>query len=341
MVEFAGWEMPVQYRGIRREHCAVRDSAGLFDVSHMGQIQVTGPGALAFCQRILANDVVRIAQFHAQYTLLLNEQGGVIDDLIVYRLRADRFLLCVNASRTTADVGWLVSLPSDGCIIEDVSDAYALLALQGPQARKVLQGYTDVVLETLAPFAFALGTVAGVDCLVSRTGYTGEDGFELYCAAEKSPGLWDSVLKGSDSTEVEPVGLGARDTLRLEKGFPLYGHELDESTTPLEAGLGWVAKLRKGPFIGRDALLRQRETGITRALVGLEMTGMGIARAGYAIEADGQPVGVVTSGTLSPTLGKAIALGYVSSEHAVVGRELAIVIRGRHSKARIVHLPFV
>jgi len=341
MVEFAGWEMPVQYRSIRAEHCAVRKSVGLFDVSHMGQIQLTGPAAQAFCQQMTANDVERIEPCQAQYTLLLNEQGGVIDDLIVYWLEAERFLLCVNASRTAADVAWLMSRAGDGIMVEDVSDAYVLLALQGPRASMVLQQCTDVDLGAIKPFHFVFGEVVGVRCLVSRTGYTGEDGFELYCDATQGPALWGGLLAAGDSVSVEPVGLGARDTLRLEKGFCLYGHELDERTTPLEAGLGWVTKLGKGPFVGREALLRQKQAGVRRRLVGLEMVGAGIARSGHTILADGKRIGSVTSGTYSPTLRKAIALGYVSSEHADIGGELAVSIRGRQSGARIVDLPFI
>lgn len=341
MVDFAGWEMPVRYRGILREHRAVREAVGLFDVSHMGQIGVNGPAALAFCQRVLTNDVTRIEPFQAQYTLLLNESGGIVDDLIVYRLAAQRFLLCVNASRTAADIAWLASQSMDGSTIEDLTDAYALLALQGPFACKVLQRMTDLDLATLKRFHFVCGSVAGVSCLVARTGYTGEDGFELYCEGAKGPVLWDALLIGGDSIQVEPVGLGARDTLRLEQGFPLYGHELDEQTTPLEAGLGWIAKFAKGPFVGRAALLRQQATGISRTLVGLEMIGSGIARAGDTIAADGTLVGTVTSGTLSPTLGKAIALGYVSIEHSDPGRALYIMIRGRKREARVVGVPFV
>jgi aminomethyltransferase len=341
MVEFAGWEMPVQYRGIREEHCAVRTAAALFDVSHMGQIQISGPSALAFCQKLMANDIAKIEPFQAQYTLLLNEQGGVIDDLIVYRLESERFLLCVNASRTNTDAGWLASWSTDGTSVVDMSDAYALLALQGPLAVTLLRRCTDVDLDAMESFHCALGEVSGVHCLLSRTGYTGEDGFELYCDMDRGPTLWDSLLEAGRSVNLEPAGLGARDTLRLEKGYPLYGCELDEQTTPLEAGLGWVVKLGKGPFLGREALLWQKKTGVRRRLVGLELLGAGIARKGYPILADGKQTGVVTSGTLSPTLRKAIALGYVSSDHAVVGQELWISIRGRQSEARVVKLPFV
>jgi len=341
MVEFAGWEMPVQYRGIREEHRAVRTGAGLFDVSHMGQIQVAGPAALGFCQEVLCNDVTRLRPFEAQYTLLLNDQGCVIDDLIVSRLDRERFLLCVNASRTESDVAWLRSRSVDGVHIEDMSDGYTLLALQGPAAVALLQRCTDLEVGAIAPFHLAFGDVKGVRCLMSRTGYTGEEGFELYCDAAQGPKLWDGLLDAGRSGELEPAGLGARDTLRLEKGFPLYGRELDESTTPLEARLGWVVKLNKGPFVGREALLRQKEAGVRRRLVGLELLGAGIARTGYAIMASGKRAGVVTSGTLSPTLQKAIALGFVESGQADLGQTLSVSIRGRLCEARVVELPFV
>lgn len=341
MMEFAGWEMPVQYRGIREEHCAVRAGAGLFDVSHMGQIEITGAAAPAFCQEHLANDVARLAPLEAQYTLLLNDRGGVIDDLIVYRLAAERFLMCVNAARIETDLAWLAAHAGGRVAVTNESDAYALMALQGPSAAALLERCTDLELGAVEPFHCAFGEVSGVRCLVSRTGYTGEDGFELYCEAARSPAVWDELLHAGRAFDLEPAGLGARDTLRLEKGFPLYGQELDEETTPLEARLGWVVKLGKGPFVGREALVRQKETGVRRRLVGLELTGAGIARHGHAIMAGDRQTGAVTSGTFSPTLRRAIALGYVAGDQASVGQELLISIRGRLSAAQVVKLPFV
>ena len=337
MVEFAGWEMPVQYRGIQAEHAAVRSRAGLFDVSHMGEIEAAGPGASRFCQRVTTNDVERLSPSQAQYTLLLNERAGVIDDLVIFRLEAERYLLCVNASRRAVDFDWLAShAGGDDVTVRDVSDSYALLALQGPGAEGILQPFTAAELPALKAFSFVAAEVGGVPCVVSRTGYTGEDGFELYCPADDGVRLWDAL---AGAGEVEPAGLGARDTLRLEKGFPLYGHELDETTTPPEARLGWVTKLDKGPFIGSDVLSRKEP--LRRRLVGLEMEEAGIAREGYPIFHDDREVGRVTSGTFSPTLGKAIALGYVSTDAAALGTEVRVEIRRRRVSARTVRVPFV
>ncbi len=336
MVDFAGWEMPVQYRGIQAEHAAVRSGAGLFDVSHMGELEVTGAGAARFCQRLTSNDVTRLRPSQAQYTLLLNERAGVIDDLVIFRLEEARYLLCVNASRADVDFKWLLDHAGDDVTVGNVSDAYALLALQGPAAAGVLQPLTAAELSALKPFHFVNGDVNGICCIISRTGYTGEDGFELYCAAGDGGTLWDALTAAGD---VEPAGLGARDTLRLEKGYSLYGHELDENTTPLEAGLGWVAKLDKGPFVGSEALARKEP--LTRRLVGLIMEEAGIARHGYPIWREGRAVGHVTSGTLSPTLGKAIALGYVVPEAAAPDTEVEVEIRRRRVRARIVRVPFV
>ncbi len=336
MVEFAGWEMPVQYRGIQVEHEAVRSKAGLFDVSHMGEIDVSGPGAPAFCQRLTTNDVDRLEPSQAQYTLMLNERAGIIDDLVLFRLQADRYLLCVNAARRAVDFAWLADHAGGDVAVRDASDDYALLALQGPAAEAVLQPLTPLVLSDLKPFHFVTGAVVGADCIVSRTGYTGEDGFELYCGAGGGARLWDALM---DSGEVEPAGLGARDTLRLEKGFSLYGHELDEDTTPMEARLGWVTKLDKGPFIGSEVLSRKEP--VQRRLVGLEMEEAGIAREGYPIFQGDREVGRVTSGTRSPTLGKAIALGYVAADAAARGTEVRVEIRRRRVRGRIVRVPFV
>ncbi len=336
MVEFAGWEMPVQYRGIRAEHVAVRSKAGLFDVSHMGEIDVRGAGASRFCQHVTTNNVERLAPSQAQYTLLLNERGGVIDDLVILRLEPDRYLLCVNAARRPVDFAWLAGHAGEDVTVSDVSDDHALLALQGPAAEGVVQPLTALELAAVKAFHFVTGEVGGVRCIVSRTGYTGEDGFEFYCAADDGGRLWDALM---GTGEVEPAGLGARETLRLEKGFALYGHELDETTTPPEARLGWVTRLDKGPFIGSGVLARKEPP--RRRLVGLAMEETGIARQGYPIFQDDREVGRITSGTLSPTLGKAIALGYVPPEAAAPGTEVRVAIRHRRVRARIVRLPFV
>jgi len=340
MVEFAGWEMPVQYQGVIQEHLAVRRQAGLFDVSHMGEIEVRGEGALELCQRISANDVSRMKLLQAQYNLLLNEQGGIVDDVIFYRLQADVYFVCVNAANSDKDFSWVERQATERVEVENVSAKYAQLALQGPRAEKILAPLTALDLGALQSFHFAFGDVAAVRCLVARTGYTGEDGFEFYCDAEAAVPLWDALLDAGAPQGLVPAGLGARDTLRLEKAYPLYGHELDDTTTPLEAGLDWVTKFSKPDFIGRDVLLQQKDCGIKRKLVGLELIEPGIARSGYAIFAQDQSIGRVTSGTKSPSLGKSIALGYISIEQAEVGNIVDVEIRDRKVRAKVVPLPF-
>ncbi len=339
--EFGGWEMPVQYTGILAEHALVRRSAGLFDVSHMGEIEVRGPGALALCQRVGTNDAAKLAVGRAQYTPWCDPQGGTIDDTILYRTGEDRYLFCVNASNTETCVAWIreQSAHVPGVEVIDASDSYALLALQGPRAVEVAARAGAPDLARLERFACATTTVAGVRVLAARTGYTGEDGFELFTPPADAVTLWQALLGvARDDLEVGPVGLGARDTLRLEAGLPLYGHELARDISPLEAGLGWAVKLDKGEFIGRDALLAQKRNGLARRLIGLKLTGPGIARAGYPVLAAGAPVGKVTSGTKSPTLGIAIALALVASES--LDAPLAVEIRGRAVPAERVALPF-
>ena len=340
MVEFAGWEMPVQYTGVIEEHQAVRRQAGLFDVSHMGEIEVRGPGARDFCQGISANDVARMSEFQAQYNLLLNERGGVVDDVIFYRLTADVFFICVNASNIDKDYSWIAEQAGAAVEVENVSAKYAQLALQGPAAAKIIQPLTLADLGTMKSFHFAFADVGSVRCLVARTGYTGEDGFELYCNAADAAQLWSALLQAGAPAGLVPAGLGARDTLRLEKAYPLYGHELDDDTTPLEAGLEWVTKFSKPTFIGREALLKQKQEGVKRRLVGLELLGPGIARSGYELFKGGQSIGRVSSGTKSPSLGKSIALAYVVSAQAQLGNEIEVEIRGRRVQAKIVSLPF-
>jgi len=340
MVEFAGWEMPVQYQGVIDEHLAVRSSAGLFDVSHMGEIEVRGAGATEFCQSITANDVARMTVFQAQYNLLLNERGGVIDDVIFYRLEPDSYFICVNASNSDKDFAWFAGRAPGGVTVANVSAEYAQLALQGPRAAKILQALTPLSLVELNSFQFQFADVASVRCLVARTGYTGEDGFELYCRSAQAQTLWSALLESGAAAGLVPVGLGARDTLRLEMAYPLYGHELDESTTPLEAGLAWVTKFSKGDFLGREILLRQKEHGIERRLVGLEMVEPGFARSGYLLFKNGVKIGCVTSGTKSPSLGRGIALAYVSRAEAALGNVVEVAIRGRKVAAKIVSIPF-
>ena len=340
MVQFAGWDMPVEYSGVISEHTAVRTRAGLFDVSHMGEIIVRGDEAMQCCQQLTANDLSRLKVFQAQYNLLMNDNGGVIDDVIFYRLKPNDFLICVNASNSDKDYAWIAAHLAGKVEIENASPQYAQLALQGPLAEKILQPLTAVELSGIKSFYFAFGDVAAVRCLVARTGYTGEEGFELYCNSAEAEKLWNAVLAAGSPAGLVPAGLGARDTLRLEKAYPLYGHELDDSTTPLEAGLDWVTKFTKSSFIGREILLKQKEEGTKRKLVGLELLEPGIARSEYPLFKNGRPIGRVTSGTLSPTLGKSIALGYVSIGEAQIGNTIEVEIRKRKVRAKIVSLPF-
>ncbi len=340
MVEFAGWEMPVQYRGVIEEHLAVRSRAGLFDVSHMGEIEITGADALEFCQRISANDVARMKVSQAQYNLLLNDRGGVVDDVIFYRLEPNHFLICVNAANSDKDYHWIRDHAEGRVEVTDVSARYAQLALQGPRAEKILQPLTALKLGEMKSFNFAFGDVGSIRCLVARTGYTGEDGFELYCRSGDAERLWNALMECGAAEGLVPVGLGARDTLRLEKAYPLYGHELDDTTMPLEAGLEWVTKFSKPAFIGREVLVRQKEEGVKRRLVGLELREPGIARGDYPLFKNDTRVGRVTSGTKSPSLGKSIALGYVASEVAAIGSTIDVEIRGRRVRSEVVSLPF-
>jgi aminomethyltransferase len=342
MVAFAGWEMPVQYAGVIEEHRAVRAAAGLFDVSHMGEVRVAGAGAEAFLQRLTPNDVAQLAPGRAHYSALLEARGGYLDDLIVYRLGAEEFLLVVNAANAAADFAWIArhAAASPQVRVEDVSERYALLALQGPRAQQILAPLTDADLAGLRYYRFTAGAVAGAPALVARTGYTGEDGFELFLAPADAPATWDALLAAGSGVGLQPAGLGARDTLRLEAGMALYGHEIDASTTPFEAGLDWVVKLDKGEFIGRAALVAQREAGVPRRLVGFEMRERGIARQGHPVYAGDRAVGRVTSGTWSPTFEKALGMALVESQHASPGAEVAIDVRGKRLAAALVSLPF-
>jgi len=341
MVPFGGWDMPVEYSGITAEHMAVRERAGLFDVSHMGEIELHGAEALEFSQRITANDVSRMSVGQAQYNLLLNERGGIVDDVIFYRLAAETFLICVNAANTNKDFIWIQRHAGGAAVtVENVSTRYCQLALQGPRAQSILASLTSLDLAGLNSFHFDFADVAAIRCLVARTGYTGEDGFELYCDATAGARLWDALLSAGESDELIPAGLGARDTLRLEKAYPLYGHELDDDTTPLEAGLGWVTKFYKPKFLGREALIEQKNRGLRRKLVGLELLGPGIARADYELQKQGRAIGRITSGTKSPSLGKSISLGYVSFEDSEIGNHIDVNIRDRSVAAKIVPVPF-
>jgi len=344
LVEFGGWDMPVQYSSIVDEHRAVRTRAGLFDVSHMGEFKIEGSGAAAFLQYLVPNDVSRLAIHQALYTQLCLPNGGTIDDLLIYRLADMHYMLVVNAANIDKDFAWVERQAKH---FQDVhvfnqSDATALLALQGPAAQAILQPLTDVDLSSIRYYHCAPGMVAGVNCIISRTGYTGEDGFELYCAPVDVTGLWTDLLNAGKEQGLLPAGLGARDTLRLEAAYCLYGHELDEQTNPLEANLGWTIKLQKGNFIGRDALLQVKEQGPKRKLVGVELIERGVPRGGYLIYENDQPqpIGALTSGGPGLTVNKNIGLGYVEAAHAVVGHTVQIDIRGRRTAAQIVALPF-
>jgi aminomethyltransferase len=346
MVPFGGWDMPIDYSGhglgVIKEHLAVRTRAGLFDVSHMGEVDIVGPGALAFLQRVTSNDVARLQDGHAQYSALPMPNGAPVDDIIVYRFHAERFLLVVNAGNRAKDVAWLKSQGASGCEINDRSDEFALLALQGPKAAAILQGLTGADLAAVGYYKFTTGTVAGLAATMARTGYTGEDGFEVMVAAKDAPPLWDALLAAGRGEGLAPAGLGARDTLRLEAKMCLYGNDIDETTTLVEAGLGWIVcvEAHKGEFNGRAVLADQKAKGVARKLVGFEMKERGIARHGYPVLIGGQPVSVVTSGSMAPFLEKNIGLAYVPSAHAAVGASLGIEIRGASVAAEIVKTPF-
>jgi aminomethyltransferase len=339
MIPFGQWDMPVQYRGILDEHRAVRSSAGLFDVSHMGEVEFRGTEALAALQRLTCNDVSRLQIGQIQYSALTTEAGTFVDDLTVYRLADARYLVTLNASNIEKDVRWMRERARDVEII-DLSDETALIAIQGPQAVAILQGLTPVDLAAIPYYWCARGTVAGTDALLSRTGYTGEDGFEIYVPPQRVVALWDALLEAGGPAGLVPCGLGARDTLRLEAKMALYGNDIDDEHTVLEADLGWIVKLQKGEFIGRAALARQKAEGIGRKLVGFEVTGRGIARSHYPILAGGARIGEVTSGAPSPWLNKNIGLGYVAIAHAAVGTAIDILIRDQPVAARIVQTPF-
>ncbi len=340
MVPFGGWDMPVQYAGILEEHRAVRSKAGLFDVSHMGEIELEGPEALAAVQRLVCNDMEKLQVSQVKYAALCTEAGTFVDDLTVARMAEDRFLLTVNASNTPKDLAWVRRHARGRVAVRDRSAETALLALQGPAAAAILQPLTPLDLKAIKYYWFARGPVLGMEAVISRTGYTGEDGFELYLLAEQAAQMWAGLLEAGRPHGVQPCGLGARDTLRLEAKMVLYGNDIDDQHTVLEADLAWIVKFDKTDFIGREALLRQRAAGVQRKLVGFEMVGRGIPRHDYPIEKDGVPIGRVTSGTMVPWLNKPIGLGYVAAQHAAIGAEFDVVIRNQAVRARVVPTPF-
>ena len=342
MVDFSGWEMPVEYSGLAKEHLAVRSAAGLFDVSHMGEIEVAGDDALAAIQHVCTNDAAQLDIGEAQYSALTTERGTVVDDVLVYKLAEGHYMLVVNAGNIAKDFTWIrehITGVGDAVAV-NTSSRYALIAVQGPKAQAIIQTLTEVELDAIAYYTFATGEVNGVRSSISRTGYTGEDGFELFLPPQAAQSLWDSIQRAGESDGLLPAGLGARDTLRLEAGMRLCGQDMDEETTLLEAGLGWIVGWEKDDFIGKAALSRQRDEGLIKRLVGFEMDERGIARHGYAVYAGAEQVGTVTSGTQTPFLKKAIGMAYVPMKYAKVDSEFSIDIRGRHAAAHVVKMPW-
>ena len=334
--------MPVEYSGLAKEHLAVRSSAGLFDVSHMGEIEIAGDDALAAIQHVCTNDAVRLDIGEAQYSALATENGTVVDDVLVYKLADGHYMLVVNAGNIARDFTWIrehIKNIGDAVAV-NTSSRYALIAVQGPHAQSIIQTLTEVELDTIAYYTFATGEVNGVRSSISRTGYTGEDGFELFVPPQAAQSLWDSIQRAGESDGLLPAGLGARDTLRLEAGMRLCGQDMDEETTLLEAGLGWIVGWEKEDFIGKAALSRQRDEGLTKRLVGFELDERGIARHGYAVYVGAEQVGTVTSGTQTPFLKKAIGMAYVPVKYAKVDSELSIDIRGRRVAAHVVKMPW-
>jgi aminomethyltransferase len=350
MIDFGGWEMPVQYSGIVEEHHAVRRRVGLFDVSHMGRIEIGGPEAAALVNQATTNDVSRLHTGQAQYSAMLYAHGGFVDDILVHRLADDRFFLCVNAANQDKDYAHLLAHNRFEARLENAGARYAQLAIQGPRALDTLQKMASVPLAHIRYYWFVDGEVSGARARIARTGYTGEDGFEIYIAPEEAPRVWEEILAAGAEFGIQPCGLGARNTLRLEAKMALYGNEIHASVTPWEADLGWLvkfdkakfdkAKLDKGDFIGKDALVRQRERGVTRKLAGFEMRGRGIARDGYEVYVDGLPAGWVTSGSPSPTLNKNIGLCYLPTAQARIGQAISILVRGQLVDAVTVSTPF-
>lgn len=345
MAEFAGYNMPISYSGINDEHATVRNNAGVFDVSHMGEFILKGEKALDLIQRTCSNDASKLTAGKAQYSCLPNEDGGIVDDLIIYCIEPNNvYLLVVNASNVEKDWNWISKFNTEGVEMEDISEKTALLAIQGPKACEYLQELTDIDLANMKYYTFEKGTFAGVEnVLISATGYTGSGGVEIYFEdkGDNATKIWDAIFAVGGPKGMKPIGLGARDTLRLEKGFSLYGNDIDDTTSPLEAGLGWITKFTKD-FTNSENLKAQKEAGITKKLVGIEMIDRGIPRHGYKIaDADGNEIGVVTSGTQAPSLGKAIAMGYVTVANAKEGTEINIVVRDKNLKAKVVKMPFL
>jgi aminomethyltransferase len=340
MVNFGGWDMPLEYSGIIAEHEAVRTRAGLFDVSHMGELEIRGPGALQLVQWVTCNNAAKLTIGQAHYSGLMTSRGTFVDDLLVHKISDTHYLLCVNASNQDADFEHIVANNKFDAQVENAGPRYSQLAAQGPRAKEILQQLTPVALEPIRYYHFNFGKVSGVDCLIARTGYTGEDGYEIYFAPEHSDKLWNDLMHAGESAKMIPCGLGARNTLRLEAGMCLYGHEIDDTTTPWEAGLGWICKMEKAPFLGSDVLARQKEAGVPRKLVGFEMLDKRIGRDGYPVLISGREAGRVTSGCPAPFLKKNIGMAYVPPQSSAVGTDIEISIRGQAAAARIVPIPF-
>ena len=340
MVDFGGWDMPVQYSGILDEHNTVRNAVGVFDVSHMGEIEVRGPEALNLVDYISSNAASRLKIGQAHYSGLLYEHGGFVDDILVHKVDDDHFFICVNASNKEKDFDHIVLMNNRKATVEFASDRYAQIAIQGPKALDTLQKMTATPLASIKYYHFTDGEAAGAWARIARTGYTGEDGFEIYIAPGEAPGIWDKILEAGAEFGIKPCGLGARNTLRLESKMALYGHEIDASINPLEADLGWIVKFDKDNFVGKAALEKQKANGLSRKLIGFEMTGRGIGRDGYEVWLDGKPAGFVTSGGPSPTLNKNIGLCYLPVEAAEVGRTIQIMIRNQPVDAVTVPTPF-
>ena len=340
MVDFGGWDMPVEYRGLLQEHRAVRERAGLFDVSHMGEIEIRGPQAMALVQQVTVNDAAQLTPGQAQYSALLYEHGGFVDDILVHKVADGHFFLCVNASNQGKDYAHIAAHNAFEAAVENAGARYAQLAIQGPLATGVLSRLTDADLGSIRRYHFVDGAVSRAPARIARTGYTGEDGWEIYIAPEDAERLWREILAAGADAGIEPCGLGARNTLRMESGMPLYGHEIHASITPWEAGLDWIVKLKKGAFLGREALVKQKQRGITRILTGFEMKGRGIARDGYEILSNGFGTGWVTSGGPAPTLNKNIGMCFLPLGLAAAGNAIEIAVRGRGVEAVTIPIPF-
>ncbi len=341
ILPFAGYHMPIQYEGVNAEHQTVRKSVGVFDVSHMGEFLLEGPNALALIQKVCSNDASKLKIGNAQYSCLPNKMGGIVDDLLVYRIKEETYLLVVNASNIEKDWNWIVSENNLDVELTNLSDSYSLLAIQGPKAAEAMQSLTSVDLSAIPFYSFEIGDFAGIEnVLISATGYTGSGGFEIYCKNEEVAQIWKEVFEAGAAYGIKPIGLAARDTLRLEMGYCLYGNDINDNTSPIEAGLGWITKFNK-QFSNSDYLKKQKKNGVAKKLVGFALQDKGVPRKDYEIaDPDGNPIGIVTSGTMGPSVKKGIGMGYVTSEYSKIGSEIYIKVRKKLLKAQVVKMPF-